>query len=131
MPFWKRDKEKKEKFVGANRNFEDFLKAARVEMEGLMVQDTKWFYHLPYQGAMSLEKAKDLEIEKRAFWRRVIYDAQRTKLTGLRWETRSDSLVCSDCQKMEGRIFLLKEYDGLNQMVMHVGCRCNLVSVRK
>ena len=132
MPFWKRDKEKKEeRSAGVNRNFQDFLKAARLEMEGLMVQDPKWFYHLPYQGAMSLEKAKDLEIEKRAFWRRVIYDAQRTQLTGLRWETRSDNLVCPECQKMEGRIFSMKEYDGLNQMVMHIGCRCNLVSVRE
>jgi hypothetical protein len=132
MLFWKRDKEKKEeRSAGVNRNFQDFLKAARLEMEGLMEQDPKWFYHLPYQGAMSLEKAKNLEIEKRAFWRRVIYDAHRTQLTGLRWETRSDNLVCPDCQKMEGRIFLMKEYDALNQMVMHIGCRCNLVSVRE
>jgi SPP1 gp7 family putative phage head morphogenesis protein len=132
MPFWKKDKNRKEERpAGVNRNFQDFLKDARLEMEGLMAQDPKWFYHLPYQGAMSLEKAKDLEIEKRAFWRRVIYDAQRTQLPGLRWETRSDNLVCSDCQKLEGRIFSLKEYDGLNQRVMHIGCRCNLVSVRE
>ena len=132
MRFWKRDKEKKEGRSGeANKSFLDFLKAARSEIEGLIVQDPEWFYHLPYQGAMSLEKAKDLEIEKRAVWRRVIYDARRTQLAGLRWETRSDDLVCPDCQKMENRIFSFGEYDTLNQMVMHVGCRCNLVSVRE
>ncbi len=131
MKFWKRDKETmEEKSGGGNRNFLDFLKAARLEMEGLMAQDPEWFYHLPYQGAMSLEKAKDLEIEKRAVWRRVIYDARRTQLTGLRWETRSDELVCADCQKMKGRIFSMKEYEELNQKIMHIGCRCNLVSVR-
>jgi hypothetical protein len=132
MPFWKRDKEKKEeRSAGVNRNFQDFLKAASLEMEGLMIQDPQWFYHLPYKGAMSLEKAKNLEVEKRAVWRRVIYDARRTQLAGLRWETRSDDLVCPECQRMENRTFSFKEYDILNQMVMHIGCRCNLVSVRE
>ena len=132
MKFWKREKEKKEvESPAKNQSFLDFLKAARVEMEGLMAQDADWFYHLPYKGAMSKEAAKDVEIEKRAIWRRVIYDAKRTKLTGLRWETRGDDLVCPDCQKMEGRIFSLAEYDALNQRVMHLGCRCNLVSVRE
>jgi hypothetical protein len=28
---------------------------------------------------------------------------------------------------MEGRIFSLEEYDGLNLRVMHIGCRCNLL----
>jgi hypothetical protein len=130
--FWKRDKGKKEsRFGEGNKNFSDFIKAAQLEMEGLMVKDPKWFYNLPYKGAMSLEKAKALEIEKRAIWRRVIFDAHRTQLTGLRWETRCDDLVCSDCQKMEGRIFSLKEFETLNQTVMHIGCRCNLVSVRE
>src|SRR4030043_1593379 len=129
MKFWKRGKEKKDEgsFEG-NKNFLGFLKSARLEMEGLMDQDTEWFYHLPYKGAMSLEKAKDLEIEKRAVWRRVIYDARRTQLAGLRWETRSDDLVCPECQKMDNRIFSFAEYDTLNRMVMHIGCRCNLVS---
>lgn len=131
MKFWKREKEKKDgPSPGGNISFSEFIVKARVEMEGLMNQDTDWFYHLPYKGAMSLEAAKELEIEKRAFWRRVIYDAKRTKLTGLRWETRGDDLVCTDCQKMEGRIFSLEEYDSLNQKIMHIGCRCNLVSVR-
>jgi hypothetical protein len=132
MPFWKRDKGKKEeKSAGNNRSFQDFLKASHLEMEGLMVQDPQWYHHLPYRGAMSLEKAKSLEIEKRAVWRRVIYDARRTQLTGLRWETRCDDLVCPDCQKMENRIFSFGEYDLLNETVMHVGCRCILVSVRE
>jgi hypothetical protein len=132
MMFWKRENKKKETRSGqGNISFLDFLKAAQLELEKLMAQDPRWFYTLPYSGAMSLEKAKDLEIEKRAIWRRVIYDARRTQLAGLRWETRSDALVCPDCQIMEGRIFPMKEYDALNQMVMHIGCRCNLVSVRE
>ncbi|MBI5601985.1 MAG: hypothetical protein HY879_01375 [Deltaproteobacteria bacterium] len=132
MRFWKKGNEKKDDSPPAgNQSFLDFLKAAREEMEGLMAQDPEWFYHLPYKGAMSIEEAKDLEIEKRAIWRRVIYDAKRTFLPGLRWETRGDALVCPDCQKMEGRIFSLKEYDELNQRIMHLGCRCNLVSVRE
>jgi SPP1 gp7 family putative phage head morphogenesis protein len=130
MLFWKKEK-KEEKPAGTNKTFLDFLKDAQTEMEGLMAQDKDWFYHLPYKGAMSKETAKDLEIEKRAIWRRVIYDAKRTKLAGLRWETRGDELVCPDCQKMDGRIFPLEEYDTLNQTVMHLGCRCNLVSVRE
>lgn len=132
MKFWKREKEKKDDpFTRGNISFLDFIVKAREEMEGLMNQDRDWFYHLPYKGAMSLEAAKELEIEKRAFWRRVIYDAKRTKLTGLRWETRGDDLVCTDCQKLEGRIFSLEEYDSLNQKIMHIGCRCNLVTVRE
>ena len=132
MLFWKKGKEnKEEKSAGANKSFLEFLDEARTEMEALMSQDQDWFYHLPYKGAMSKETAKELEIEKRAIWRRVIYDAKRTKLAGLRWETRGDELVCPDCQKMEGRIFSLAEYDDLNQRVMHLGCRCNLVSFRE
>ncbi|MEW6187572.1 MAG: hypothetical protein AB1585_17725 [Thermodesulfobacteriota bacterium] len=131
MPFWKKDKEKKEaNKAEGNKPFLDFIKEARVEMETLMEKEPRWFYHLPYGGAMSLEKAKELEIEKRALWRRVIHDAKRSRLTGLRWETRGDDLVCSECQKMASRIFPLNEYDKLNRIVMHIGCRCNLVSVR-
>jgi hypothetical protein len=132
MKFWKRDKENKEEGpAGGAKTFLDFITAAQVEMEGLMAKDADWFYHLPYKGAMSREAAKELETEKRAIWRRIIYDAKRTKLAGLRWETRSDDLVCPECRKMESRIFSLDEYDALNQRVMHIGCRCNLVSVRE
>jgi SPP1 gp7 family putative phage head morphogenesis protein len=100
-------------------------------MEELMDREPRWFYSLPYAGAMSMEKAKELEIEKRALWRRVIHDAQRTQLAGLRWETRGDDRVCPECQKMESRIFSFNEYDKLNQIIMHIGCRCNLVTVRE
>jgi SPP1 gp7 family putative phage head morphogenesis protein len=132
MAFWSRKKEKTSESGKAGGNtFKDFIEAAVLEMEGLMAQDLRWYYTLPYTGAMSLEEAKTFEIEKRALWRRVIYDARRTKLPGLKWETRGDAKVCPDCQKMEGRIFSLEEYDGLNQRVMHIGCRCNLVSVRE
>ena len=131
MLFKKRGKEKSEENSGGGmKSFQDFLKLGRIEMEGLIAQAPDWFYQLPYKGAMSLEAAKNLEIEKRAIWRRVIYDARRSQLKGLRWETRVDDLVCMECQKMEGRIFSIHEYDALNQMVMHIGCRCNLVSVR-
>jgi SPP1 gp7 family putative phage head morphogenesis protein len=130
MRFWKR-KNTPEAQEKASKSFKDFVEAAVLEMEGLMVQDPRWYYGLPYTGAMSLEEAKNFETEKRAMWRRVIYDARRTKLPGLKWETRGDAKVCSECQKMEGRIFSLEEYDGLNQKVMHIGCRCNLVSVRE
>ena len=75
-----------------------------------MAQDPRWYYTLPYTGAMSLEEAKNFEIEKRAMWRRVIYDARRSRLPGLKWETRGDAKVCPECQKMEGRIFSLEEY---------------------
>jgi SPP1 gp7 family putative phage head morphogenesis protein len=131
MIFWKKKEKKEEGQAEANRNFLEFLKAARGEMEGLMARDADWFRNLPYRGAMSIEEARNFEIEKRAIWRRVIYDAKRTRLPGLRWETRGDDRVCPDCQKMEGRIFSLEEYDTLNQESMHPGCRCNLVSVRE
>jgi len=132
MAFWSRKKEKtSEPGKAAGKTFKDFIVAAAVEMEGRMAQDPRWYYHLPYSGALSLEEAKNFETEKRALWRRVIYDARRTKLPGLKWETRGDAKVCPDCQKMEGRIFSLEEYDGLEQRIMHIGCRCNLVSVRE
>lgn len=132
MKFWKIGKEKQEdKSAGLNKTFLEILTEARTEMEGLMAQDPEWFYHLPYKGAMSRDAAKDLEIEKRAIWRRIIHDAKRTKLAGLRWETRGDELVCPDCREMENRIFPFAEYETLNQKVMHIGCRCNLVTARE
>jgi hypothetical protein len=131
MLFWKKSKEKQEeKTASQNKTFLEFLTEARSEMDRLMTEDPEWFYHLPYKGAMSRDEARDLEVEKRAIWRRIIYDAKRTKLAGLRWETRQDEQVCPDCREMENRIFKLDEYGTLNQKVMHIGCRCNLVSVR-
>jgi SPP1 gp7 family putative phage head morphogenesis protein len=132
MAFWNRKKDKApEPQRGEGRNFKEFINAAAVEISGLISREEDWYHHLPYAGAMSMEEARNFEIEKRALWRRVIYDAQRTRLAGLKWETRGDAKVCPDCQKMDGRIFALEEYEGLNRMVMHIGCRCNLVSVRE
>jgi hypothetical protein len=132
MAFWIRKKEKSSDLGKAEeKRFKDFMDAAVLELEGLMAQDPGWYYTLPYAGGMSPEKAKAFETEKRALWRRVIYDARRTKLPGLKWETRGDTKVCPECQKMEGRIFPLEDFDGLNQKVMHVGCRCILVPVRE
>jgi SPP1 gp7 family putative phage head morphogenesis protein len=132
MAFWNRKKDKApEPQRGEGRNFKDFIDEAALEIAGLISGEEDWYHHLPYAGAKSKEEARNFEIEKRALWRRVIYDAQRTRLAGLKWETRGDGKVCPDCQKMDGRIFALEEYEGLNRMVMHVGCRCNLVSVRE
>jgi len=132
MAFWNRKKNKSpEPQQGEGRNFKDFIDAATVEIAELISREEGWYHHLPYTGAMSVEEARNFEIEKRALWRRVIYDAQRTRLPGLKWETRGDPKVCRDCQKMDGRIFALEEYEGLNRMIMHIGCRCNLVSVRE
>jgi SPP1 gp7 family putative phage head morphogenesis protein len=131
MRFWKKKAQKESERPEETKSFLEFLKAARLEIEGLMAQEADWFRNLPYQGAMSVEEARNFEVEKRALWRRVIFDAKRSRLSGLRWETRGDARVCPDCQKMEGRIFSLEEYDALNKEVMHLGCRCNLVSVRE
>ncbi|MBI4773038.1 MAG: hypothetical protein HY788_02460 [Deltaproteobacteria bacterium] len=63
-------------------------------------------------------------------WRRVIYDAGRSNLPALKWEASHDEKVCSECAKHDGRVFYGHEYDLLNQLKMHVGCRCNLMPVR-
>ncbi len=132
MAFWSRKKEKtSESGKTEGKSFKEFIDAAAVEMESLMAQDPTWYDTLPYTGAMSLEETKNFEIEKRALWRRIIYDARRSRLPGLKWENRGDSKVCPECQKMEGRIFSLEEYDGLEQRIRHIGCRCHLVSVRE
>ena len=132
MAFWSRKKEKPSEPGKAEvKSYQEFIEAATLEMEGLMAQDPGWYYTLPYTGAMSLEEAKNFETEKRAIWRRVIYDARRTRLPGLKWECRGDAKVCPECLKMEGRIFSLEEYDGLDQRIRHIGCRCHLVSVRE
>jgi SPP1 gp7 family putative phage head morphogenesis protein len=132
MAFWSRKKEKSfEPGKAEGKSFKDFMKAAALEMEGLMAQDPRWYDTLPYAGAMPQEEAKNFEIEKRAIWRRVIYDARRTRLPGLKWESRGDAKVCPECQKMEGRIFSLEEYDGLEQRIRHIGCRCHLIPVRE
>lgn len=65
MIFWKKKAKKEEERTEEIRSFLDFLKAARVEMEGLMAQEADWFRNLPYQGAMSIEEAGNFEIEKK------------------------------------------------------------------
>ena len=69
MAFWSRKKEKtSESGKAEGKSFKDFIDAAVLEMEGLMAQDPRWYYTLPYTGAMSLEEAKNFEIEKRALY---------------------------------------------------------------
>jgi len=110
--------------------FSVFVRKAEMEIDDLIRRNKNWFSELPYGGAMTKEAARQLEVEKRAVWRRVIYDAERSKLPALRWETSHDENVCSECAKQDSRIFYREDYDLLNQIKMHVGCRCNLVPVR-
>lgn len=106
------------------------LELARAEIEALMAQDPDWYHHLPYTGGMSKEEARQFEIEKRALWKRVIHDARRGDIAGLRWSTRGDALVCEQCRRLEGKVFKQDELKRLEEMVMHLGCRCELVPVR-
>ena len=108
----------------------DFFAQARREINGLVSLDPDWYRHLPYQGGMSPEDALMFEIEKRAIWRRVIFDAGRGDIAGLVWATRGDDLVCEKCRALEGRRFMKKDLADLMAMVMHVGCRCELMPIR-
>ena len=108
----------------------DFYAQARLEINGLVSQDPDWYLLLPYQGGMSPEDALTFEIEKRAIWRRVIFDAGRGDITGLVWATRGDDRVCEKCRSLEGRQFMKQDLTELEAMVMHVGCRCELVPFR-
>ena len=125
---WIHRKTKKE--GGEQIPFSVFVRNAETEIDDLIRRNSRWFSELPYGGAMTKEAARQLEIEKRAVWRRVIYDAGRSMLPALKWETSHDEKVCSECAKQDGRVFHIKEYDLLNDIKMHVGCRCNLVPVR-
>lgn len=106
------------------------MEAAALEIDDLISKNPNWYSELPYFGPMGPDEARKLEIEKRALWRRVIYDAGRSKLAALRWETSKDNKVCPECREYEDRIFFFNEYNQLNLISMHVGCRCNLVPVR-
>lgn len=106
------------------------MELARAEIDALMAQDPDWYHHLPYTGGMSKGEARRFEIEKRALWKRVIHDARRGDIAGLRWSTRSDALVCDQCRRLEGKVFKQHELEELAGMVMHLGCRCELVPVR-
>ena len=125
---WIHRKTKKEE--GEPIRFSVFVTNAETEIDDLIRRNKNWFSELPYGGAMTREAARQLEIEKRAVWRRVIYDAKRSMLPALKWETSHDKKVCSECARLDGRVYYREEYDLLNDIKMHVGCRCNLVPVR-
>jgi len=108
----------------------DFIRRAEQEVERLIEADTGWYRNLPYQGAMSITKAKEYEIEKWAVWNRVIYDAKRSRLAGLKWSCRNDSLSCPECIKNHDRIFTLDQYDRLASKSRHLGCRCELIPIQ-
>jgi hypothetical protein len=109
----------------------ELIKSATQEIDQLIAQDNDWFVGLPYSGAMSRDDARDFEIEKRALWRRIIAEAEtRDELKGLRWTTRGDELVCSECQSMEGRLFKRAELSELAAVRIHLGCRCELAPER-
>jgi hypothetical protein len=108
----------------------EFLQAAEQEIDRLIAADDDWFAKLPYGGAMDPKEARGFEIEKRAMWRRVIYDADRSDLPALRWSTRNDDLVCPRCREFEGRVFARSEFDDLAALQMHLGCRCELIPER-
>ncbi|MFH1035781.1 MAG: hypothetical protein V1806_14830 [Pseudomonadota bacterium] len=108
----------------------DFLAKAREEVQRQIDQDRQWYQHLPYQGGMSPEQAREFEIEKRAVWRRVIFDAGRSQIWGLAWSTRGDELVCPLCREQEGRRYPQNQLDKLAAVPVHLGCRCELLPVR-
>jgi hypothetical protein len=108
----------------------EIVTQAQREIDAQIAQDPDWYRHLPYQGGMSPEQAREFEIEKRAMWRRVIYDAGRGDIWGLCWSTRGDHLVCPHCREQEGRRFAQEQLDQLAAVPMHLGCRCELLPVR-
>jgi SPP1 gp7 family putative phage head morphogenesis protein len=110
--------------------FSHFLEISEKEIDELISQTPRWFQELPYVGAMSKEAARELEIEKRAMWRRIIYDAKRSNLPALKWECSEDEKVCPQCTELCGQVFRFEDYGRLDSIRMHVGCRCNLTPVR-
>ncbi len=113
-----------------HRSMADFLAEAEAVVDEWIAADPDWFQNLPYAGAMSSDEARRFEIERLATWNRVIFDAGRSKLPGLRWDCRDDEKSCPECRKMHGRIFALTEYDILAAQERHLGCRCELIPVR-
>mgnify|MGYP001589969262 CR=1 FL=1 len=108
----------------------DIVAQAGEEIDRQIAQEQDWFKHLPYQGGMSLAQARDFEIEKRAIWRRVIFDAGRSEIWGLCWTTRGDDLVCPLCREQEGRRYPQDQLSQLAAVPVHLGCRCELTPVR-
>lgn len=128
-PFGK-SKKKEQTEPPAGRSMSEFLDDARREVRRQADSDPRWFENLPYQGGMSREDALEFEAEKRAMFRRVIYDAQRSELHALKWMTRDDKLVCPDCAVRHGKVYSRDQFEGLATVNPHLGCRCELVPER-
>lgn len=112
------------------KTMEEFLAEAEGQIDAWIAADDGWFHHLPYSGAMSADDARSLEIERLAIWNRVIHDAARSQLPGLRWDCRNDDRSCPDCLERHGRIYPLADLDALRAEPRHLGCRCELIPVR-
>ena len=110
---------------------EHFLVLAEEEVSRQIKKDPSWYATLPYRGGMNAREAREFEIEKRAIWKRVIFDAGREKLDGLIWTTRGDGLVCPECAELEGRLFKTCQFGELEEIRQHLGCRCELIPYRK
>lgn len=129
-PFGKKNKDAGVKQAQAPLTMADFFAAAAAEIDAQIAADPDWFPRLPYKGAMSRDQARQFEIEKRAMWRRVIHDARRSDVKGLKWTTRGDKLVCPDCQAREGQVYDRPRLTELDGQAVHLGCRCELVPER-
>ena len=125
------DRDSRKSSSAGHKTFLDFLKTAAEEIDQLIKENPGWYRELPYRAPMSPEQAREFEIEKRAVWRRVIYDAKRSKLTALRWECTNDAKSSDFCSDFHGKVFLLSEYERLDNIRMPIGCRCILVPERE
>ena len=126
--FWKRrPKAAEPENAPVPPSLADFMAEARREIDHQTGEDPDWYRNLPYRGNLSPHEAWEFEVEKRALWRRVIADAKRSELKGLRWTTRGDAKVCLQCAQLEGRLFAAAELDELDAHPVHLGCRCELV----
>jgi len=133
MSFWRRvfNRPEPEPSPARPLSMADFLTQARSDVEVLISRDPNWYVNLPYPGAISIQEAKEYEIEKLAVWRRVIHDAKRTDLPGLRWSSRLDEKTCPECRANHDRLFNFQDYEALAALPKHLGCRCELVPVRR
>ena len=127
----KENRDGRKKSSAEHKTFLDFLEMAADEIDQLIEENPDWYRELPYRAPMSPEQAREFEIEKRAVWRRVIYDAKRSKLTALRWECTNDAKSSDFCNGFHGKVFLHSEYEQLDKIRMPIGCRCILVPERE
>lgn len=132
MPLLKLFKRKKSKEPKADdhRAMADFFAEAEAEIEELIAADKGWYAKLPYPGAVSIEDARQMEIERLAIRNRVIYDAGRSKLAGLKWNCRNDSKSCALCRERHDRVIRAEGFAELAKLPHHLGCRCELMPVR-